>query len=66
MKSIPVTPELIQIIENAVEDSMSTISECEEQLEHYSDNAKKLLITSLERRKQLLAIAKDLLERYKI
>jgi len=66
MKSIPVTPELIQIIENAVEDSMSTISECEEQLEHYTDNAKKLLITSLERRKQLLAIAKDLLERYKI
>ena len=66
MKTIPVTPELIQIIENAVEDSMSTISECEEQLEHYTDNTKKLLITSLERRKQLLAIAKDLLERYKI
>lgn len=65
MKMIPVTPELIQIIEYAIEDSMSTISEYEEALEHYTDNAKKLVITGLERRKQLLAITKDLLVRYK-
>jgi hypothetical protein len=64
MKMIPVTPELIQIIEYAIEDSMSTISEYEEALEHYTDNAKKLVITALERRKQLLAVTKDLLIRY--
>jgi hypothetical protein len=64
MKSIPVTPELLSILENAVSDSHDVILECEDDLEHYADNTKAILITQIERRRQLLAITKDLLERY--
>lgn len=65
MKTIPVTPELLVILENAKMDSYNFISECEDEIEHYEANAKALLIAGIERRKQLLAITKDLLERYK-
>ena len=65
MKTIPVTPELIQILEYAKTDSINFIDECETDLQHYSDNAYKLLVAGIERRKQLLAVTKDLLERYK-
>ncbi len=64
MKSIPVTPELLSILDNAKRDSYSFIDECEEELDHYENNAKKMLIAGIERRRQLLAVIKDLIERY--
>lgn len=64
MKTIPVTPELLAILENAKMDSIHFISECEEELEHYENNALKLVLVGIERRKQLLAIINDLLARY--
>jgi 5,10-methylene-tetrahydrofolate dehydrogenase/methenyl tetrahydrofolate cyclohydrolase len=64
MKSIPVTPELLYILENAEIDSHSFITECEEDVDKYEANAKLLLLAGIERRKQLLAVIKDLLERY--
>lgn len=65
MKSIPITPELLAILANAVQDSLGFINECEGEINNYTDNAKKHLITGIERRRQLLAVTKDLLERYK-
>lgn len=64
MKSIPVTPELLAILENAQLDSHDFINECEAAIDSYEANAKKLLIVGIERRKQLLAVIKDLLIRY--
>lgn len=64
MKSIPVTPELLAILENAKLDSHDFIEECEAAIDSYETNAKKLLIVAIERRKQLLAVTKDLLIRY--
>ena len=64
MKTIPVTPELIVILENAKLDSLHFISECEEELEHYENNALKLVLAGIERRKQLLAVINDLLDRF--
>ena len=65
MKTIPVTPELIAILDNALTDSYGFINECEDELERYEANAKNMLIAGIERRRQHLAIIKDLLERYK-
>ncbi len=65
MKSIPVTPELIAILEEALLDSQGVIAECDDELDHYTDNARKILISQIERKRQLQAIIKDLLERYK-
>lgn len=65
MKSIPVTPELLHILENARTDSHSFIIECEEDIDKYDANARSLLLVGIERRKQLLAVIKDLLDRYK-
>lgn len=65
MKSIPVTPELLYILENAKTDSYLLITECEEEIDNRGDNAKLLLLAGIERRKQSLAVIKDLLERYK-
>ena len=64
MKSIPVTPELLAILENAQQDSFNFIEECEDAIDSYEANAKKLLLVGIERRKQLLAVTKDLLTRY--
>lgn len=65
MKSIPVTPELLHILENAKTDAYSFITECEEDIDKYEANSKLLLLAGIERRRQLLAVTKDLLERYK-
>ena len=65
MKTIPVTPELIAVLENALSDSYNFINECEEDIDHYSGNARKILVVGLERRRQLAAVTKDILERYK-
>jgi RNA binding exosome subunit len=65
VKTIPVTPELIAVLENALSDSYSFISECEEDLDKYSGNSKKILVVGIERRRQLAAVTKDILERYK-
>ena len=64
MKTIPVTPELLAILENAKLDSLIKLYECEDTIDSYEDNAKKLLLLGIERRKQLLAVTKDLLTRY--
>jgi hypothetical protein len=66
VKTIPVTPELIAVLENALLDSYNFIDECEENIDHYSDNARKLLVVGVERRRQLAAITKDILERYSV
>lgn len=65
MKTLPVTPELIAILENALSDSYDFINECEPEIDNYAANAKKILVAGIERRRQLLAVTKDLLERYK-
>ena len=64
MKTIPVTPELLAILENAKLDSQDFIEECEAAIDSYEANAKRLLLVGIERRKQLLAIINNLLERY--
>lgn len=65
MKTIPVTPELLAILENAKMDSIGFITECEDELDHYEANTLKILLAGIERRKQLLAVTKDLLDRYR-
>ena len=62
MKTIPVTPELLAILKNAQLDSHNFIEACEDAVDNYE--AKKLLLAGIERRKQLLAVTKDLLTRY--
>lgn len=64
MKTIPVTPELLQILKNAHIDSLDTINDVESCIEQYTANAKRILICQLERRKQLNAVLLDLLNRY--
>jgi hypothetical protein len=46
-------------------DTFNVIEECEADLDHYTDNARKILVVGLERRRQLAAVTKDILERYK-
>lgn len=64
MKTIPVTPELLAILENAKLDSQDFIEECEAAIDSYEASAKRLLLVGIERREQLLAVTKDLLIRY--
>ena len=64
MKTIPVTPELLAILENAKLDSQDFIEECEAAIDSYEANAKRLLLVGIERREQLLGVTKDLLIRY--
>ena len=65
MKSSPVTPELISILENAVGDSYDVIHECESEIDSYADNVKNIVIAQIERRRQLIAVTQDLIIRYK-
>jgi hypothetical protein len=65
MKTLPVTPELISILENALADSSGYIDECSEALESYGGHTRELVIARIERRRQLLAVTEDLLKRFK-
>lgn len=65
MRTIPVTPELISILENSVEDTKSILSEVGANLDKYTGNARGVLDAQLERRRQLLAVALDIISRYK-
>ena len=67
MKTIPVTPELLQILDDAKQDSLEFIGCCEKDLVNYTEQSSvhNALLLGIERRRQLLAITKDLLERYK-
>lgn len=67
MKTIPVTPELLQILADAKQDSLEFIRCCEKDLVNYTEQSSvhNALVLGIERRRQLLAITKDLLERYK-
>ena len=67
MKTIPVTPELLSILENALHDSLGFIDECEQELENYTETngVRKAVVHGIERRRQLIAVTRDLLERYK-
>jgi hypothetical protein len=64
MKTLPVTPELIVILESALSDSYDFINECEPELDHYEGNARKTIVAGIERRRQHIAIIRDLLDRY--
>lgn len=64
MRVMPVTPELLKILENARTDSRSLISECEAEIDNYTGNSRKIVLAEIEIRKQRLAIINDLLERY--
>jgi len=67
VKTIPVTPELIAILENALLDSYSFINECEAELKDIvcGTSSHNLVVLGIERRKQQQAILRDLLDRYK-
>lgn len=65
MKTLPITPELISILENALADSSGYIDECSEALDSYGTLARELVIVQIERRRQLLAVTEDLLKIFK-
>lgn len=65
MKTLPVTPELISILENALADSSRYIDECSEVIESYGGQTRELVIARIERRRQLLAVTEDIISRYK-
>lgn len=66
MKSIPVTPELINILENALSDTTNTIYQAEKEIEQRKeDSVREIVLVEIERLKQLRAITKDIIERYK-
>ena len=67
MKAIPVTPILLQILEDAHGDALATVNELERELEKYTsyDNSVKgILVENLESRHQKVAILKDIIKRY--
>ena len=65
MKTIPITPELISILENSITDTQSLISEVESYIDKYTGNPRAIVDARLERRRQLLAVALDIITRYK-
>ena len=65
MKTLPITPELISILENARADSSGYIDECSEAIESYGTHTRELVIAQIERRRQLLAVTEDIISRYK-
>lgn len=64
MKTIPVTEVLLEILKEAASDSYQYIEECEADLDKYSDKALEILLYKIEKRRQHVAVIKDLLDRY--
>lgn len=65
MKQIPVTPMLIAILKDALNDSRTFITDCEDAgLDNYAKDARNTLTAIIEFRKQNIAIIEDLLRRY--
>lgn len=65
MRTIPVTPELISILENSITDTQSLISEVEAYIDKCTGDSRAIIESRVERRRQLLAVALDIITRYK-
>lgn len=65
MRTIPVTPELISILKNSVEDTKRTLSEVEAYIDKCTGDSRAIIESQVERRRQLLAVALDIITRYK-
>ncbi len=57
------TPELLEVLRVAADDNQEFIKECLENINFYDPRVRKDVLDRVERRRQLLAITRDILIR---